>query len=68
MEGLAASPTRSFKPTEVIDAEVVPFAEKQVSDILAACDKFNSNRARLKALVDLMLASGLRIGDTVMIF
>jgi integrase/recombinase XerD len=67
MEWLAASPTRSFKPPKVTDAEVVPFSEKQVADILAACDKFNGNRARLKALVDLMLASGLRIGDAVMI-
>jgi integrase len=41
--------------------------EKQVSDILAACDKFNSNLARLKALVDLLPACGIRIGDTVMI-
>jgi site-specific recombinase XerD len=67
MEWLAASPTRSFKPPKVTDAGVVPFSEKQVADILAACDKFNGNRARLKALVDLMLASGLRIGDAVMI-
>jgi hypothetical protein len=38
---LAASPKRSFKPPKVTDAEVVPFSEKQVADILAACDKFN---------------------------
>lgn len=46
---------------------MVPVSEKQVADILAACDKFNGNRVRLKALVELMLPSGLRIGDAVMI-
>jgi integrase len=66
MQRLAA-PTRSLKPPKVTDAEVVRYSEKQVADILAACDKFNGNWARLKALVDLMLASGLRIGDAVMI-
>jgi integrase/recombinase XerD len=49
--------------------EVVPFTEEEVSKILAACDQYTPTRnaIRLRALVYLLLHSGLRIGDAVML-
>ena len=47
--------------------EVVPFTEDEISKILAACDEYKPayNGVRLRALVLLLLHSGLRIGDAV---
>jgi integrase len=50
----------------------VPFTEEQVADILSACDKYEieyerlCTRERLLGLIDLMLHTGLRIGDAAM--
>lgn len=47
--------------------EVTPFTDDEVTKILAACDKYTPayNAVRLRALVLLLLHSGLRIGDAV---
>jgi integrase len=60
---LKESPAAKLKPPKVNDAPVVPFTEDQVKKILAACDEYAGNGKRLKALTELMLATGLRIGD-----
>jgi integrase/recombinase XerD len=48
-------------------APVLPFTAKEIEAILAACDKYRNkrNRIRLRALVWLMMTSGLRLGDAV---
>jgi len=68
MEWIKSSPVKSFKPPKTSEQEVVPFTEDEVKKVLKACDDFEgTNRKSLKALTHLMLASGLRIGDAVMI-
>jgi integrase len=68
MEWIKSSPAKSFKPPKVNEQEIVPFTEDEVKKVLKACDSFKgTNRKSLKALRHLMLASGLRIGDAVMI-
>lgn len=62
-EYVKQSPATKLKPPKVNDAPVVPFTEEQVTSILTACGKYNGNGKRLLALTDLMLATGLRIGD-----
>jgi integrase/recombinase XerD len=57
------SPAAKLKPPKVNDAPVVPFTEDQVKSILKACDAYPGNGKRLKALTELMLATGLRIDD-----
>ena len=57
------SPAAKLKPPKLNDAPVVPFTEEEVKKILTACDKYPGNGKRLKALTELMLATGLRIGD-----
>jgi integrase len=62
-EYIKHSPAAKLKPPKVNDAPVVPFTEQQVTKILSACGKYNGNGKRLRALTELMLATGLRIGD-----
>lgn len=47
--------------------EVIPFTDDEITKILAACDEYTPayNSVRLRALVLLLLHSGLRIGDAV---
>jgi integrase/recombinase XerC len=57
------NPAKAIKAPKVEDADVLPFSDAEVEKILKACDSFNGNGQRIKALTQLMLASGLRIGD-----
>jgi site-specific recombinase XerD len=57
------NPAPKLKPPKVADAPVIPFTEEQVKNILAACAKYPGNWKRLRVLTELMLATGLRIGD-----
>jgi len=62
-EWLDKNPAVAIKPSKVEDAEVLPFSQPEVDKILKACDSFNGNGDRIRALANLMLATGLRIGD-----
>lgn len=62
-EYVKLSPAAKLKAPKVNDAPVVPFTEEQITGILKACGEYNGNGKRLRALTDLMLATGLRIGD-----
>jgi site-specific recombinase XerD len=67
-EWLEVNPARPLKPPKVSDTDVIPFTEDEIKKILAACSKSDGpNRDRLKVLANLMLATGLRIGDAVTI-
>lgn len=57
------NPAERLKAPRVGDAPVIPFTEEQVKSILAACDRYRGDGKRLRALTELMLATGLRIGD-----
>ena len=47
---------------------MVPFTEDEVERILKACEAYGGpNRERLRVLTDLMLATGLAIGDAAML-
>ena len=58
---------RQLKSPTTHVPEVIPFTEDEITKILAACDKYTPayNGVRLRALVLLLLHSGLRIGDAV---
>lgn len=67
-EWLTTSPAKPLKSPKVGDTDVVPFTEEEVKKILKACSQYEGpNRDRLVALTNLMLMSGLRIGDAVTI-
>ena len=61
---LEKSPAKPLKPPKVGETDVVPFSEEEIEKILKACKAYTgSNRDRLIALTNLMLATGLAIGD-----
>lgn len=66
-EWMDKNPANAIKSAKVEDADVLPFNESEVKKILKACDTFNGNSDRIKALTELMLRSGLRIGDAATI-
>jgi len=57
------NPAKAIKSAKVDDADVLPFNDQEVQKILSTCASFNGNGQRIKALTQLMLGSGLRIGD-----
>ena len=58
---------KKLKAPMTVVPEVVPFSTDETDKIIKACDGYTpkNNALRLKALVLLMLNSGLRIGDAV---
>jgi integrase len=65
---LETSPAKPLKPPKLEPTDVIPFTEEQVSKILKACDTYpGPNQARLRILTDLMLQTGLAIGDATML-
>jgi integrase/recombinase XerD len=62
-EWIRTNPAKPIAMPKVGDSDAVPFAEDQVETILTTCDVYNGNGKRLKALAELMLWSGLRVGD-----
>jgi site-specific recombinase XerD len=61
---LDQSPATPLKSPKVGETDVVPFSEEEVEKILKACKAYQGpNKARLIILTDLMLATGLAIGD-----
>lgn len=57
------NPAKAIKPGKVADADVLPFNDSEIATVLKACHTFNGNGDRIKALTNLMIATGLRIGD-----
>lgn len=71
---ITTNPAAGVKPPKVTSPPTMPFDAKEVAKIVAGCDEFSvhgrykeQNRTRVKALVLLMLNSGLRIGDAVLL-
>jgi integrase len=68
------NPASAVKPPKVTTLPTMPFDQKEFETILTACDEFSANgrykdqnRVRIKALVQLMRFSGVRIGDAVLL-
>jgi integrase len=64
---ISENPASDIDPPKVQDAEVLPFSNEEVTAILKACDSFNGNGPRIKALAQFMLLTGLRISDAATI-
>jgi len=64
---LKESPATPLKSPKVGDTDVIPFTEEEVEKILKACKAYTGpNQDRLVVLTNLMLATGLAIGDATM--
>jgi integrase/recombinase XerD len=65
---IPSNPAIKLKPPKVTDPPTLPFSREEVTQILAACGKYRGGQAnaqRLRALVQLLRFSGLRICDAV---
>jgi integrase len=66
---ISENPARKLKPQKNDDPPREPFSEEEVQRIVSACDKYPRKGAadpqRLRALIDLLLETGLRLGDAV---
>jgi len=66
---IAENPARKLKPTKVTAPPRVAFGEDEVAAIFKACDAYprrgSADPLRMRALIRLMLETGLRIGDAV---
>jgi site-specific recombinase XerD len=62
---IPTNPALAVKPPKVHGRPTLPFSGEEMKRILAACDRYRGNKARVKAFVLVMRYSGLRIGDTV---
>jgi len=65
---IPSNPASKLKPPKVTDPPTMPFSREEVNQILAACNQYRGGRAnaqRLRALVQLLRFSGLRICDAV---
>jgi site-specific recombinase XerD len=61
---LKDSPAKPLKSPKVGETDVVPFSEEEVEKVLKACKAYSGpNKSRLLVLTNLMLATGLAIGD-----
>ena len=67
-DAVQKSPAKPLKTPKTGDTDVVPFTEDEVQKILKACAVYDGpNRDRLVILTELMLETGLRIGDAATI-
>jgi len=62
-EWIERNPASAIKAGKIEEPDVLPFNDQEVTKILKACGTFNGNGHRIKALTQLMLNTGLRIGD-----
>jgi integrase len=64
---IKGSPAAPHKSPKAGETDVVPFTEEEVEKILKACEGYaGPNQERLVVLTNLMLATGLAIGDATM--
>jgi site-specific recombinase XerD len=64
---LEQSPATPLKSPKAGDTDVIPFSEGEVEKILKACEAYEGpNKTRLIVLTNLMLSTGLAIGDATM--
>jgi integrase/recombinase XerD len=54
-----------LKSPKVTPEPTLPFSKAEVEKLVKACDRFNGNGARLRAMILILRYSGLRISDAV---
>jgi integrase len=59
------NPALAVKAPKVTQTPTLPFSREEMKRIVAACDRYGGNGARIKAFVLTMRYTGLRIGDTI---
>lgn len=59
------NPAKAVKPPKVKHSPTLPFARDEMKSIIAACDEYGGNKARIKAFILTMRYTGLRIGDAI---
>jgi len=64
-EWIEKNPAAKIKSPTVKQNPTMPFTQDEMVATLAACDRFQGNAKRIRALVLLLRYSGLRIGDAV---
>jgi integrase len=64
-EWIVKNPAAKMKSPYVKPTPTLPFTQEEMVSILAACDRHQGNKKRIRALVLLLRYSGLRIGDAV---
>jgi integrase len=62
---IKGNPSLAVKPPKVTQTPTLPFSREEMKRIVAACDSYGGNRARIKAFVLTMRYTGLRIGDAI---
>lgn len=62
-EWIKSNPAKPIAMPKTEDSDAVPFSEEQIETIFAGCGTYDGNGKRLEALAQLLLWSGLRIGD-----
>jgi integrase len=62
-EWIVKNPAAKMKSPTVKPNPTLPFTREEMVSILAACDRYQRNAKRMRALVLLLRYSGLRIGD-----
>ncbi len=65
MKWTAENPALALKPPKTTSKPTLPFTDAEMKKLLAACDKYRGDKARIKAFILTMRYSGLRIGDTI---
>jgi integrase/recombinase XerD len=65
MKWTSENPALAIKAPKVTTKPTLPFTAAEMKKLLAACDKYRGDKARLKAFILVMRYSGLRIGDTI---
>jgi integrase/recombinase XerD len=65
MKWASENPALALKAPKVTTKPTLPFTVAEMNKVLAACDKYRGDKARIKAFILVMRYSGLRIGDTI---
>jgi integrase len=62
---LPKNPAKAIKPPRIPRRPTLPFTAQEMTQILAACDRYCGNRPRVRAFVLVLRYSGLRISDAI---
>lgn len=60
---VSKNPAKLIQMPEEAKSNVIAFSDQEIEKVFKACENFNGNGPRIRLLSELMLNSGLRIGD-----
>jgi site-specific recombinase XerD len=64
-EWIKSNPATALKAPSAKPNPTLPFTAQEMKKILAACDRYRGDKARIKAFILVMRHAGLRIGDAI---